>query len=200
MEEPEEFRCANLADLFRAAPYPGPSCGFRRIGHARGLINHLGVFPMRLLSSAALAATLVLFVSATALAKGSDISPADLAVLKSYTLSMGQDQRNAGRPWMTRRKAAWQRKCTRLATTHSRLPKWKPTQKAMPGAMAIFAKHGLTAHDAVVLPLAMMDAGMCVAYPTAAAAWRIACRRRRSRFYKQHQAELKKMKWLSGGE
>ena len=70
--------------------------------------------------------------------------------------------------------------------------------KAMPGALAIFTRHGLTAHDAVVMPLALMDAGVCVAYPTAAAKLGDRVSPAQIAFYKQHQAELKKLRWLFG--
>ena len=70
---------------------------------------------------------------------------------------------------------------------------------AIPGAMAIFRKHGLTAHDVVVMPFALMDAGVVVSYPQAAAKLSDRVSPAQIAFYKQHQAELKKMHWLFGG-
>jgi hypothetical protein len=69
---------------------------------------------------------------------------------------------------------------------------------AMPQAAAIYKKHGLTAHDAVVMPFVLMDAGMAVAYPSAAAKLSDRMSPAQVAFYKQHQAELKKVKWLNG--
>jgi len=65
----------------------------------------------------------------------------------------------------------------------------------VPGAMAIFSKHGLTAHDVVVMPFALMDAGMCVLYPSAAPKLADRVSPAQVAFYKQHQAELKKVTW-----
>ncbi len=154
---------------------------------------------MRLLSGVAFAAALVLSTSTAALAKSSDISPADLAVLKSYTLSM--DKINGMQAAMDdAKKSGMAEKMHTIGDNAQSLAQMEANAKAMPGAMAIFAKHGLTAHDAVVLPLAMMDAGMCVAYPSAAAGLADRVSPAQIAFYKQHQAELKKVKWLSGGE
>jgi len=154
---------------------------------------------MRLLSGAALAAALVLFAPMAALAKGSDISPADLSQLKSYTLSM--DKINAMQAAMDDAKRSGMDKKLNSTSDNARsLAQMEANVKAMPGAMAIFAKHGLSAHDVVVMPLALMDAGMCVAYPSAAPKLADRVAPAQIAFYKQHQADLKKVKWLSGGE
>jgi len=154
---------------------------------------------MRLLSGAALAAALVLFAPMAALAKGSDISPADLSQLKSYTLSM--DKINAMQAAMDDAKRdGMDKKLNSTSDNAQSLAQMEANVKAMPGAMAIFAKHGLSAHDVVVMPLALMDAGMCVAYPSAAPKLADRVAPAQVAFYKQHQADLKKVKWLSGGE
>ncbi len=154
---------------------------------------------MRLLSSAAVAAALVLSVPATALAKGSDISPADLGQLKSYTLSM--DKINAMQAAMDdAKKSGMDKKMQSSGDNAQSLGQMEANVKAMPGAMAIFAKHGLSAHDVVVMPLALMDAGMCVAYPSAAPKLADRVSPAQIAFYKQHQAELKKVGWLNGSE
>ena len=154
---------------------------------------------MRLLSGAALAAALVLSASTAALAKGSDISPADLSQLKSYTLSM--DKINGMQAAMDdAKKSGAADKMHTAGDNAQSLAQMEADIKAVPGAMVIFAKHSLTAHDAVVMPLALMDAGMCVAYPSAAPKLADRVSPAQIAFYKQHQANLKKVKWLSGGE
>jgi hypothetical protein len=45
-----------------------------------------------------------------------------------------------------------------------------------------------------------MDAGMCVAYPSAAPTLSDRVSSAQIAFYKQHQADLKKMSWLSSSE
>jgi hypothetical protein len=72
--------------------------------------------------------------------------------------------------------------------------------RSIPGAMAIFSKHGLSAHDVVVMPFALMDAGMVVAYPAAASRLADRVSPAQIAFYKQHQAELKKLSWLFGAQ
>jgi hypothetical protein len=152
---------------------------------------------MRLFSGAALAAALVLSVSTAALAKGSDISPADLAQLKSYSFSM--DKINGMQAAMDdAKKSGMADKMHAIGDNAQSLAQMEANVKAMPAAMAIFSRHGLTAHDAVVMPLAMMDAGMCVTYPSAASGLADRVSPAQIAFYKQHQAELKKVGWLSG--
>jgi len=154
---------------------------------------------MRLLPGAALAAALVLSVSTALLAKGADISPADLAQLKSYTLSM--DKITAMQAAMDdAKKSGMDKKMTSSNDNAQSLAQMEANMKAMPGAMAIFSKHGLSAHDVVVMPLALMDAGMCVTYPSAAPKLSDRVSPAQIAFYKQHQAELKKVAWLSGSE
>ena len=154
---------------------------------------------MRLLPGAALAAALLLSASTTVLAKSADISPADLAQLKSYTLSM--DKISAMQAAMDdAKKSGMDKKMTSSNDNAQSLAQMEANTKAMPGAMAIFSKHGLSAHDVVVMPFALMDAGMCVAYPSAAPKLADRVSPAQIAFYKQHQAELKKMAWLSGSE
>ncbi len=154
---------------------------------------------MRLLSGAAMAAVLVLTAATTVLAKGSDISPADLGQLKSYTLSM--DKINAMQAAMDdAKKSGMDKKMKSTGDNAQSLAQMEANVKAMPGAMAIFAKHGLTAHDVVVMPFALMDAGMCVSYPSAAPKLADRVSPSQIAFYKQHEGDLKKMSWLFGSE
>lgn len=167
--------------------------------HAAPANLFLGVKSMRLLPGAALAAALLLSASTTVLAKSADISPADLAQLKSYTLSM--DKISAMQAAMDdAKKSGMDQKMTSSNDNAQSLAQMEANMKAMPGAMAIFSKHGLSAHDVVVMPFALMDAGMCVAYPSAAPKLADRVSPAQIAFYKQHQAELKKMAWLSGSE
>ncbi len=66
-------------------------------------------------------------------------------------------------------------------------------------AMALYRKHGLSAHDVVVMPFVLMDAGMAAQYPSAAGKLSDRMSPAQVAFYKQHQTELKNMSWLFGG-
>jgi hypothetical protein len=127
---------------------------------------------------------------------GSDLSPADLNALKSYSLSM--DKVKAMQVAMDEaQKAGMENKLSASSDSKS-LAEMEAKLKAMPGAMTIFAHHGLTAHDVAVMPFVLMDAGMCVLYPAAAPKLADRTSPAQIAFYKQHQADLKKIKWLSG--
>jgi len=151
---------------------------------------------MRMIACAAFAAALL--TSVPVLAKGSDKSPADLSALKSYSLSM--DKITAMQSAMDEaQKSGMGQKMRGTGDDAKSLAEMEARFKAMPAAMAIFAKHGLTAHDAVVMPFALMDAGMCVMYPSAAPKLADRVSPAQIAFYKQHKGELDKMKWLNGG-
>ncbi len=146
---------------------------------------------------AALCIAAALVFASPALAKN-DLSPADLAALKGYTLSM--DKVNAMQAAMDEAKKSG--KAAQLHSTGDNaktIAEMEARLNAMPGAAAIFAKHGLTAHDVVVMPFALMDAGMCVLYPAAAPKLADRVSPAQIAFYKQHKAELDKVKWLNGG-
>ncbi len=150
------------------------------------------------LRAAALAASM-LVLAQPALAKGDDMSAADLASLKGYALSM--DKINAMQAAMDEAKKSGKSGQLHSVGDDARsLGEMEAKVKAVPGAMAIFAKHGLSAHDVVVMPFALMDAGMCALYPSAAPKLADRVSPAQIAFYKQHQAELKKVHWISGGE
>jgi hypothetical protein len=152
-----------------------------------------------MISGAALAAVLVLTVSTAVCAKGSDMSPADLNALKSYSLSM--DKVKAMQAAMDEaEKGGMDQKMHGVGDDAKTIAEMEAKFRAMPAAMAIFVKHGLSAHDAVVMPFALMDAGMCVLYPSAAPKLADRVSPAQIAFYKQHKAELDKMKWLNGGQ
>jgi hypothetical protein len=130
---------------------------------------------------------------------GSDMDPASLNALKSYTLSM--DKIQAMQAAMDEAKKSGALKNAKSVGDDSKsLAEMEAKMNAMPAAMAIYRKHGLTAHDAVVMPFVLMDAGMAVAYPSAASKLSDRMSPAQIAFYKQHQAELKKISWLSGSE
>jgi hypothetical protein len=149
------------------------------------------------MKAAALCLAAALAFATTALAKGDDMSAADLNALKSYSLSM--DKINGMQAAMDdAQKAHMSEKLKGTGDNAKSLAEMEANVNATPGAMAIFSKHGLSAHDVVVMPFALMDAGMCVAYPSAAPKLADRVSPAQVAFYKQHQAELKKMKWLGG--
>lgn len=153
---------------------------------------------MRKLYRAVSIAALALCLTTPALA-GSDLDPASLSALKGYTLSMDKikamqaamDDAKKDRSLMDRQKDA--------NDDSKSIVEMEAKLSAIPQAMAIYRKHGLTAHDAVVMPLVLMDAGVAVSYPSAASKLSDRMSPAQVTFYKQHQAELKKMSWLFGG-
>lgn len=155
---------------------------------------------MRLFPGAALAAALVLSVSAAAFAKGDDMSPADLNALKSYSLSMDKVKAMQAAMDEAKGNAAMQKSMKSVGDDSKSIAEMEAKLNAMSQAVALYKKHGLSAHDVVVMPFALMDAGMCVAYPSAAPKLGDRVSPAQIAFYKQHKAELDKMKWLSGGE
>jgi hypothetical protein len=153
---------------------------------------------MRKFSNAVLVAAFSCCMAVSAAAKG-DLSPADLNALKSYSLSM--DKINAMQAAMDEAKhdAALSGGMKSVGGDSKSIAEMEAKLNSMPQAMALYRKHGLTAHDAVVMPFALMDAGMVVAYPSAAPKLADRVSPAQVAFYKQHQAELKKVSWLSGG-
>ena len=155
---------------------------------------------MRLFPGAALAAALVLSVSAAAFAKGDDMSPADLNALKSYSLSMDKVKAMQAAMDEAKGNAAMQKSMKSVGDDSKSIAEMEAKLNAMSQAIALYKKHGLSAHDVVVMPFALMDAGMCALYPSAAPKLADRVSPAQIAFYKQHKAELDKMKWLSDGE
>jgi len=124
---------------------------------------------------------------------------ASLNALKSYSLSM--DKINAmGAAIANLGKIPGMREKSRHTGDNAKtLAEMEAKLNAMPSVMAIYKKHGLSAHDVVVMPFVLMDAGMAVMYPSAASKLADRMSPAQVAFYKQHQADLKKVKWLSGG-
>lgn len=152
---------------------------------------------MRLFAGAALAA-LVLSAPA-ALSKGDDMSPADLNALKSYSLSMEKVKAMQATMDEASKVPVMEKQMRGVGDDAKSIAEMEAKLSALPQAVALYKKHGLSAHDAVVMPLALMDAGMCALYPSAAPKLADRVSSAQVIFYKQHKAELDKMKWLSGG-
>jgi len=148
---------------------------------------------------AALLAT-ALFFALPALA--ADLDPASAKVLHDYTLSM--DKVRAMQATMDDfNKAAasdpsFKRESDQAGDNDKTVAEMIAKVKATPRMLAMYQKHGLTAEDAVVMPFVLMDAGMAVQYPSAAAKLSPQMSAAQVAFYKEHQAELKNMPWLFG--
>ncbi len=152
---------------------------------------------MRMISLTAIAA-IALSVSSPVLA-GSDMDAASLNALKTYTLSM--EKVNAMQAAMEegKKNSAMTQKMKSVGDDSKTIADMEAKLSAIPEAMAIYRKHGLSAHDVVVMPFVLMDAGMAVMYPSAAPKLADRMSPAQVAFYKQHQAELKKVTWLNGG-
>ena len=140
-----------------------------------------------------------LFVAQPALA-GSDLDPASAKALHDYTLSM--DKVNAMQSAMDEGKkdAALMKSMKSVGDDSKSIAEMEAKLSANAPAMALYRKHGLSAHDVVVMPFVLMDAGMAVQYPSAAGKLSDRMSPAQVAFYKQHQAELKKVRWLFGSE
>jgi hypothetical protein len=151
----------------------------------------------KLVTAAALFA--VCSIPATA---GSDISPADKKALHDYTLSMDK-VKGMGAAMADLHKAgagdsslAAQAKA--IGDTSKSVGEMIGRVNANPKLMAICRAHGLSAADFVLMPFALMYAGMAVAYPSAAGKLADETSPAQIAFYKQNQAALTSMPWLSG--
>jgi hypothetical protein len=153
---------------------------------------------MHIISRAAVVAAVLMSISVPALSKGGDLSPTDLSALKGYTLSM--DKINAMQAAMdeAKKNTALSQGMKSVGDDSKSIAEMEARLNAMPQAMAIYRKHGLSAHDVVVMPFALMDAGMCVSYPSAAPKLADRVSPAQIAFYKQHQGEMKKISWLFG--
>lgn len=138
-----------------------------------------------------------LLVAQPSLAAKSDMDPASLNALKSYSLSMNKvTAMQAALDELSKLPAGKQQH--NIGNDSKSIADMEAKLNAMPEAMAIYKKHGLSAHDVAVMPFALMDAGMAVAYPQVATKLSDRISPAQVAFYKQHQAELKKVKWLNG--
>ncbi len=136
------------------------------------------------------------FAFATAPASAADdLSPADQKMLHDYTLTMDKvkgleaamaDTEKAGPAVSAEAKS--------IGNDAQSLTEMKTKLAAHPQVLAIFAKHGLTADDAVLLPFVLMSASMAAQYPDAAKSLAGQTSPEQIAFMKAHAAELKGLK------
>lgn len=152
---------------------------------------------MKSLVRVALAVSALLFTLPAAAA--GDLDPASAKAMREYVLTM--DKVNGMQAAMDegKKNTATMKGMKSVGDDAKSIAEMEAKLNAMPPAMALYRKHGLSAHDAVVMPFVLMYAGMEVAYPSAAGKLAQYTSPAQVAFYKQHQAELKKLSWLNGG-
>lgn len=145
-----------------------------------------------------IAAALMLTMGAPALA--ADLPPADAKALRDYSLSM--DKIKAMQGAMDDMKQL-EKSDPALAKMNDNdnaktLPEAEARFNANPKVVAILRKHGLSTADVVLMPLAIMSAGVAVEYPGAAAKLASQTSPAQIAFFKQHEKEIKATKWIYG--
>jgi hypothetical protein len=156
-------------------------------------------FIMRSFHRVAAIAALSYCLCAPAMA-GGDMDAASLKALHDYTLSMDKVTAMQAAMDELEKNPGIVKKTKNIGGDSKTVAEMEGRLGAVPEAMALYRKHGLSAHDVVVMPFALMDAGMVVAYPSAAAKLADRVSPSQVAFYKQHQGELKKFSWLNGGQ
>ncbi|HEY4248231.1 MAG TPA: hypothetical protein VGM64_15385 [Lacunisphaera sp.] len=68
-----------------------------------------------------------------------------------------------------------------------------------PKLYAFFEKQGLSKDDAILVPLTLMNAGSVAQYPQIAEKMKATVSSQQIAFYKEHQEELQKLKFIQGG-
>jgi hypothetical protein len=146
----------------------------------------------------------VLFVVASGAAQaGSDLSAADYKALHDYTLSM--DKIRAMQAAMDELKQMMKsdpslNKLNDETDDSKNLAELEAKLNSVPKLAAVYRKHGLTAADAVLMPLTLMSASVALQYPSAAVKLSAQTSPAQIAFVKAHGAELKKMSWLYGDQ
>ena len=153
---------------------------------------------MSIFARAAILVSLGLDLATPALA-GGDLDAASIAALKGYTLSMAKISAMQAAMDDAKKNIPASKRMQGVGNDSKTLAEMEARLNAMPEVVALYRRHGLTVHDAVVMPFVLMDAGVAVAYPSAAPKLADRISPAQIAFYKQHRAELKKMSWLSGG-
>jgi hypothetical protein len=158
----------------------------------------MSMFTRTAFKSLALAAAIALSFVGAAQAKD-DVSPADSKAMHDYVLSM--DKIKAMGAAMDEFKAhpGMQAQAKAVGDSSKSIAEMEAKVQGNAQLMAVYSHHGLNAADAVVMPFVLMYAGMCVQYPTMAAGLAQQTSPAQIAFYKAHQADLKTIKWLSGG-
>ncbi len=145
----------------------------------------------------------VVFVLGPGLAAAGDISQADLAKLRSYTLSM--DKIRAMQAAMAevaqaeKTDPSFRAQMDNSDSDSKTITETEARLKSYPRYLAFFTRHGLNADDVVLMPLVLMSAGVAAEYPQSAAKLADQTSQAQIAFFKAHEAELKKMPWLYGG-
>lgn len=159
---------------------------------------------MRTLRRTALAAVFVLGGGASAAMAG-DMSAADVKKIHDYTLSM--DKIHAMQAALADFKALEKKDPAFKAEAeaddgddndHDSIAQLEAKMDKHPRLIAIYRKHGLSDADIILMPLALMGAGVAVQYPKAAASLADQTSPQQIAFFKAHQAELKSMSWDAG--
>jgi hypothetical protein len=158
--------------------------------------SDLGERFMKVFVRAAFAASMLL-AAQPALA-GSDLDPASAKALHDYTLSMDKINAMQAATDEGKANAALMKSLKSVGDDSKSIAEMEAKLSANAPAMALYRKHGLSAHDVVVMPFVLMDAGMAVQYPSSAGALADRMSPAQMAFYKQHQAELKKQRWMFG--
>lgn len=140
----------------------------------------------RFLKGLMLAAALALCGPALA----DDLSPQDAKAIHDYVLSMEKIQAmDAAMSEVRRSPTAWSRLQTPSPSKSLDMLETEVGNDA--DTMAIFARHNLTATDAIILPLVLMFANMAVLDPKA----NLPVSPEQVAFYKAHEKELASIHW-----
>lgn len=132
-----------------------------------------------------------------------DLSPADKKAMHDYTLSMDKvkamqaamDDFNT----MATKDPSLKAQTKSVGDDSKSIADMEGRFQSNSRLMAIYARHGITAHDAVLMPFVLMYAGMTAKYPEVGAKLSDETSPAQVAFFKAHEAELKKTRWLSGG-
>jgi hypothetical protein len=146
------------------------------------------------------AAILALCFATAAWAGGGGLTPADNKAMHDYVLSMDKIKAmDAAQMELAHSMAgdpALKKQLKDVGSSAKTIADMENRMSAVPIAMAIYKKHGLTAHDAVVMPFVLLYAGTAVTYPAAAPKIAAQTSQTQIAFFRQHQAELRKIGFL----
>jgi len=157
---------------------------------------------MSVLRRAALALATLSLSAGASLAMGGDMPAADLKKIHDYTLSM--DKIHALQAALADIKALGKKDATFKAKVenaqddgddHATIAQIEAKMDRYPRLVAIYRKHGLSDDDVLLMPLALMGAGVAVQYPKAAAQLADQTSPQQIAFFRAHQAELKSVSW-----
>jgi len=145
-------------------------------------------------------AVLSLLLALAAPARAADIEAVDNAAMLAYPLSMvkvkayGAALVEYGSALKT--DAALKAETEAMARDVTSLSGMAAKIAAAPHVLAFFTKHGLTAEDAVFIPVVMGTAKMAAGNPDIAQAFAARISPAQIAFFRQHEAELHSQRWL----